>query len=90
MNRAAYLTVVTLICLCASGCACVSLAVWAASGFIGGDIDYTEAQREAAQGWAALVAISGFFGVLTSVSVMFLSGRIARFILRLFGAGGAA
>jgi hypothetical protein len=90
MDKAAYRTLVILIRLCALGCACVCLALWAASGFVGGEIDYTEAQRQAARGWAALIALSGFLGLLASVSAMFLSGRIARFILMLFGAGGAA
>ena len=90
MNKAAYGTLVVLICLCALGCAYVSLVLWLASGFITGDIDYTEAQRQAAQGRAALLSLVGFLGVIASVAAMLLSGRLARLVLRLFGAGSAA
>ena len=81
---------VILICAFALGCAYVSFVLMAASGFIFGDIDYTEAQMRSAENKAGLVSLFGFISLCASLTVMYLSGRIARFILRARGGGGAA
>ena len=79
-----------LICVFALGCAYISFVLIVGSGFIFGDIDYTEAQRQVAEKKATILSLFGFVSLCASMLLMFLSSRIARFTLRLFGIGGAA
>lgn len=90
MERAARWILTALICVFFLGCLYVSLASMMGAGFIFSDIDYDEAQRQAAQSKAAIFSIFCFFGLCASLVGLFLSGRIARLIMRVFRVRGAA
>jgi len=89
MKKIAHSTLVILICIFALVSIYVSFALMIGSGFIFGDIDYTEAQRQTAETKAYFFSILCFFSLCLSVITLFLSSRIARFILKILGISDA-
>lgn len=85
MKKIAHWVLVTLICIFALVSIYLSFALMIAADFIFGNIDYTEAQMQTAPKKAFIFSIFCFFGLCLSVIILFLSGRIARFILKIFG-----
>ena len=85
MKKIAHWTLVILICIFAFCSIYVCFALMIGSGFIFGDIEYTEAQRQAAETKRAIFSIFCFLGLCLSVTILFVSGRIASFILEIFG-----
>lgn len=85
MKKTARIIWAIIIFLFALGCAYVSVVFIVGSGFIFGDIDYTEAQRQTAEKKAAILSAFGFLSLCVSILLMFLSGRIARLILKFVG-----
>ena len=85
MKKIAHWILVILICIFALVSIYINFALMIGSGFIFGDIDYTEAQRQTAETKAAIFSIICFFGLCISVIMLFLSSRISRFILKIFG-----
>lgn len=85
MRRKIYWCLVGLICISALGCAFISGALISGSGFIFGDIDYTEAQQQVAQSNAAIFSGVCLIACCASLAVLFLSRRIANFIFKIFG-----
>jgi hypothetical protein len=72
---------VILICIFALGCAYVGFALMINSGFMFFDIDYNEVQRQTTGIKADILSSFCFIGLCVSIAMLFLSGRIARFIL---------
>ncbi|MEP7214255.1 MAG: hypothetical protein ABI791_14345 [Acidobacteriota bacterium] len=64
---------------------CLCFVMMMAAGFIFGDIDDNEVQRNAAETKAYVLTVLSFLGLCGSIVGLFVSGRIARFILRVFG-----
>lgn len=90
MKKAAHWVLTALTCILALGCIYVSAALMIGAGFIFSDIEYDEAQRQAAESKAAVFSIFCFLSLCASLAGLFLSGRIARFILRVIGIRDAA
>jgi hypothetical protein len=90
MKKAAHRILTALVCIFALGCVYVSAALMMGAGFAFSDIDYGEAQRQAAESKAAIFSIFCFFSLCASVASLLLSGRIARLILRVIGMRDAA
>jgi hypothetical protein len=89
MKKAAHWILVIFICALALGGAYVGFVLMIASGFIFGNIDHTEAQRQAAENKALISSLFGFVSFCIAILIMFLSSRIARLMLRVLGVGGA-
>jgi hypothetical protein len=85
VTKYSHWALVILISAFALASAYISFVLMIGSGFIFGDIDYTEAQMEAANRKAAVLKLVALIGLCVSILVICRSGRIARFILRALG-----
>jgi len=85
VRKAIYWFLVIVVCSFALVCIYLSGALMLGAGFIFGDIDHTDAQRQVAQGKADLFSLFCFICLCASVALLFLSGRIANLVLKTFG-----
>ncbi|MBV9959912.1 MAG: hypothetical protein JO360_15910 [Acidobacteria bacterium] len=85
--KIAHRMLLALICLFAFGCAGLSLVFIMGSSYFVADIDYTEAQRQAAETRSWFIVAFGWLSLCVSMLLMFAGDSIARFVLKLFGAG---
>lgn len=87
MRKFGYGILLALICLVALGCGFASIIVIMFSSSFGVDIDYTDAQRQAAESRSWIFVLLGSLGLLGSLLLLFASDGITRLVLRIFGAG---
>jgi hypothetical protein len=82
-------TLALVICVFALACAYLSVILIMFSSSFGINIDSSEAEVQVAQARAWFPALLGFGGFCVSIVMMILSGRTARFILRVLNLGTA-
>ena len=85
MKKIAYWISVIFICAFALASIYISFILIIGSGFIMGNIDYNEAQRQSADTKAYFLSLFGFFSLCISVAILFLSSHIAHLALKIFG-----
>jgi len=84
MGKALHWILTIIICLLGIGSLYVCGALLIGSGFIFGDIDQTEAQRQAADVKRQILSVVCMIGFILSLVSIFLSAKIARYIVRFF------
>jgi len=89
MKKPEHWIIVASICVVSLACAYVSSVLIIGSGFIFGDIDYTDAQRQAAGNKADILSLFAFIGLCTSILAIVFCNRITIRLLKIFDADSA-
>ena len=69
----------------ALGCLYVSWVLMMGSGFIFGDIDHTELQRQTAERKSLILSLVAALAFFLSLGLLFLSSVVSRLLLRIIG-----